>query len=137
MRFPSLRKIVPHVAIWAVIAALYIFGALDFLEFRLADLRSRLTPRAATGELVIVAIDAESIAEVGTWPWPRSLHARAIERLSEAGARQIALDIDFSSRSTPNEDAALAAVIKSVKPPPIVLVFKQFSRSIRGLSSVI
>ena len=103
----------------------------------MSDLRSRLTPRAAAGELVIVAIDAESIAEVGTWPWPQSLHARAIERLSDAGARQIALDIDFSSSSTPSEDAELAAVFKRVKPAPIVPVFKQFSRSIGGLSSII
>ena len=137
MRLPTVREVVPHVAIGAVVAALYVFGALDFLEYRLADLRYRLTPRAATSELVIVAIDAESVAEVGTWPWPRSLHARAVERLYAAGARQIALDIDFSSRSTPGEDAALAGALKRVKPPPIVPVFKQYSRSIRGLSSII
>ena len=88
MRLPTVREVVPHVAIGAVVAALYVFGALDFLEYRLADLRYRLTPRAATSELVIVAIDAESVAEVGTWPWPRSLHARAVERLYAAGARQ-------------------------------------------------
>ena len=113
MRLPTVRAVVPHVAIGAVVAAHYVFGALDFLEYRLADLRYRLTPRTATSELVIVAIDAESIAEVGTWPWPRSLHARAVERLYAAGARQIALDIDFSSRSTPGEDAALAGALKS------------------------
>ena len=137
MRLPTPREVSPHVAIWIAVASLYALGALDFLEYRLADLRYRLTPQEASGELVVVSIDAESIAEIGTWPWPRSLHAQAVKRLSAAGARQIALDIDFSSRSTPAEDTTLANALEGTKPPPIVPVFKQFSRSIRGLSSII
>ena len=137
MRLPTRKEVAPHVAIWIVVASLYALGTLDFLEFRLADLRYRLTPQKASGDLVVVSIDAESVAEIGTWPWPRSLHARAIERLSAAGARQIALDVDFSSRSTSEEDATLATAMGRTKPPPIVPVFKQFSRSIRGLSSII
>lgn len=68
--------------------------------------------RPASGEIVIVAIDAKSIAAIDAWPWPRGNHAAAIDRLREAGADLIALDIDFSSPSTAVEDQKLADAIK-------------------------
>src|SRR5262245_25639873 len=44
-------------------------------------------------EIVIVAIDEPSIARLGRFPWPRSLAARALERISEARPKVIALDV--------------------------------------------
>lgn len=61
---------------------------------------------------VIVAIDEPSLADIGQqWPWPRSLHAKLVERLRAAGARAVGLDIIFAEPSTPDADAALAAVL--------------------------
>lgn len=60
-------------------------------------------------DLIVVAVDEPSFAELKLqWPWPRSVHAKLVERLSRAGARVIALDILFSEPSSPSEDAALA-----------------------------
>lgn len=64
-----------------------------------------------SGEMVIVAIDEASIARYGRFPWPRSIMARAIDRIAEAKPRAIALDVLYSDPSSESEDEALAASI--------------------------
>ncbi len=68
---------------------------------------------AGQPDVAVVAVDARSLRSYPAWPWPRSLYARAIERLDAAGARAIAFDIDFSSESEPAEDARLGQAIAS------------------------
>ena len=41
------------------------------------------------------------------WPFPRSLHAKAIDRLRGAGARAIVYDVQFTEQTKPREDLAL------------------------------
>ena len=70
-------------------------------------------PQAPPADLLIVGIDESSFQELRLpWPWPRSLHARLIDRLSDAGARLILFDILFTEPSDPENDAALASSIK-------------------------
>jgi adenylate cyclase len=78
------------------------------LEQRGLDLLFALRgPLPAPDDLVIVAIDEVSFAELGLqWPWPRSLHGRLVARLAAAGARTIAFDVIFDTPSTPAEDDA-------------------------------
>lgn len=45
------------------------------------------------------------------WPWPRPIYARAIERLLEAGAKVVALDVVLASSR--DGDDELAAVLKN------------------------
>ncbi|MBT0960081.1 CHASE2 domain-containing protein [Denitromonas iodatirespirans] len=68
---------------------------------------------AADPQVVIVAIDDPSLAEIGRWPWRRSVHAALIERLTRAGARSIVMDIILSepNDADPAADAALATAI--------------------------
>lgn len=64
-------------------------------------------------ELLIVGIDEASFQQLHlSWPWPRSLHARLIDRLSAEGARLIVFDVIFSEPSDPANDAAMASSIK-------------------------
>lgn len=64
-------------------------------------------------EIAVVAIDDASLAKIGRWPWPRAKTAELIERLSQAGARIIALDIVFLKNSEENNgDEVLAETIK-------------------------
>ncbi|MBF0100419.1 MAG: CHASE2 domain-containing protein [Desulfobacterales bacterium] len=60
--------------------------------------------------ILIVAIDEPSFSEIGLhWPWPRTLHAQLIEKLSSLGAKAIAFDIMFVEPSEdPEDDQALA-----------------------------
>lgn len=56
----------------------------------------------------IVDIDEESIQRYGQWPWPRTEVGRLVEKLGEAGAAVIALDIVFSEpdRTSPPQIAS-------------------------------
>ena len=51
-------------------------------------------PRAAaTSRVRVVDIDEASLQRFGQWPWPRTVLAEMVERLSAAGATVIALDL--------------------------------------------
>jgi PAS domain S-box-containing protein len=120
----------PAIALLSVLAMAG-FGMLSPLEHRLMDLRFGLVQRPATGDLVVVEIDQASLAEFGVWPWPRQLHAALVERLTAAGARGIALDIDFSSASTPAADAALRDALARAGHRVVLPVFKQHAEATR------
>jgi CHASE2 domain-containing sensor protein/signal transduction histidine kinase len=63
--------------------------------------------------IVIVAIDEQSLSALGRWPWPRRTHAELVRRLGAAGAKVVALDIIFSESDSrdPAGDQALAEAI--------------------------
>jgi adenylate cyclase len=61
---------------------------------------------------VVVAIDDDTFNDLGLqWPFPRSVHARLIDRLREAGAKVIAYDVQFTEPSVPREDSALIEAV--------------------------
>lgn len=68
---------------------------------------------AADYSIVIVAIDDESLEELGRWPWSRDTHAALIDILAEGNPAVIALDIIFSEESQdPMDDEALIQAIE-------------------------
>lgn len=70
-------------------------------------------PAPAPEDIVIVAIDEPSLAEIGKQlPWPRSIHAKLIDVLKREGASVIGFDILFSEPSQLDEDTILADSIK-------------------------
>jgi len=68
----------------------------------------------ADPNLLVVAIDDASVQQLGQWPWPRSTHARLLDRLTAAGSRRVALDLVLSEpdRQDSAQDAELAAAIR-------------------------
>jgi CHASE2 domain-containing sensor protein len=89
-------------------AAVEATGALDGLER--ASLKTRFDVRGAErpDDVVVVAIDAKSFDVLREqWPFPRSLHGKAVRRLHAAGARQIVYDVQFTEPTAPREDLAL------------------------------
>jgi adenylate cyclase len=71
----------------------------EFLEFKLYDLKFRFRGARSPGkDVVIVAIDDDSLKAVGRWPWSREDMARLLTRMKDAGARIIALDIIFAEK---------------------------------------
>ncbi len=66
-----------------------------------------------TSNVVIVGIDDSTLEKYGKWSeWPRSLHANAVENLSDAGATAIGYDIIFANIS-PQDDVFTAAIGKA------------------------
>jgi diguanylate cyclase (GGDEF)-like protein/PAS domain S-box-containing protein len=112
-------------AAFALAAVVYLSGGLAPLERSLADFRFTLTAREASGDLLLVGIDPRSLKQLDVWPWPRRHHAAVVDALIEAGAAQVALDIDFSAKSSPDEDEALAAAIARAPDRIILPVFRQ------------
>jgi len=70
----------------------------DRLEHLAYDLRLRLLLEEHPEphpDILIVSVDEESLARIGRWPWPRTRIAELLERLADAGAAVIALDMVF------------------------------------------
>ncbi len=79
----------------------------------LYDLHLSLLAGSPSDDIVIVAVDEQSLEALGRWPWSRETHARLIEQLTLAGARAIVLDILFSEpdRSDPEADNHLIQAV--------------------------
>lgn len=86
------------------------------------SIRRKVMTKTASGDVVIVAIDDESLAEVQDWPWPRSVHGRMVDRLTAMGAAATVMDISFlSDASDVKQDEMLArALEKSSMPVSII-----------------
>ena len=109
----------------AIAGAIYLSGALDPLERALSDVRFGVAQRDASGSVLIVEIDLESLNSLDVWPWPRGNHATVVDRLIMAGATQVALDIDLSSRSSPDMDKRLEAALSRAGGRVILPAFRQ------------
>lgn len=86
--------------------------------------------RVAPDDIIILTIDDESmsqaehyrsdpekyeaLAPIEQWPWKREAYAIVIDRLMQAGAKTVALDVVFSTDSTygPEDDQAFASVLE-------------------------
>ncbi|MDJ0853388.1 MAG: CHASE2 domain-containing protein [Myxococcota bacterium] len=68
-------------------------------------------PPAELPDAAVVALDPQSLRAHPAWPWPRSLYARAVDRLEAADVRVVAFDIDFSTPRDLADDAEFAASI--------------------------
>ena len=81
------------------------------LERRVYDgwftLRGTLPPPR---DVVVVAIDTDSEASLGRYPWGREWHARLLRNLHRAGARVVAFDLTFGD-GFPRADTAFRAAI--------------------------
>ena len=70
------------------------------------------TSESPSPNIVIAGIDDRTLASYGRWAdWPRSLHAEAIDNLSQAGARVIGFDVIFTDISPDDEAVATAMAV--------------------------
>ena len=114
-----------RLAVFVMVAVAYVGGGLNFLDNSLSDLSFRVADRSASGNVVVVAIDSKSITEIGVWPWPRRLHAELVSRLDAAQVSRLGFLIDFSSRSTSDDDRALAEAIAQSTASVTLPIFRQ------------
>jgi adenylate cyclase len=77
---------------------------------------ARFSIRGSQGpsrDVVVVQIDDVTFDQLNQqWPFPRSLHARVIDRLRAAGARAIAYDVQFTEPTQPAQDNALISAVE-------------------------
>ncbi|MCK1736642.1 EAL domain-containing protein [Bradyrhizobium sp. 138] len=120
-----MKRYRPHILVVIALAIVLSTGWHGALRNALTDLRFAWQSRDASGNVVVVAIDAASIDQIGVWPWPRQLHAELLHRLEAAGAADIAFDVDFSTPSDPASDEALVKALREVGGSTILPSFKQ------------
>ena len=81
-----------------VFAVLVLNQATDLigtLERRFYDFASTSTSRQPSDRIAVIAIDDQSIANIGRWPWPRDIHAKLIDQLAGAKAKTIVSTVFF------------------------------------------
>ncbi len=100
-------------------------GGLASAEESLRVMRDGWRMRPASGQIVIVELDAQSLARLQSWPWPRRYHGTLVDQLGKAGAATIAFDVDFSSPSNPQDDGAFAAALGRFDGTVILPTFRQ------------
>jgi len=104
------------VALLAVVAASFVhYQVLWRWDYLLYDAQLSLWTRDVSDDIVIIAIDDESLNQIGRWPWPRSTHARLINQLERESPGVIGLDIIFSEPdpNNPLSDVLLSRAIRS------------------------
>jgi diguanylate cyclase (GGDEF)-like protein/PAS domain S-box-containing protein len=98
------------------------------LEYEFADSAARSLMRKIDSDVVVVGIDAASLATLREWPWPRRHHASLIDRIAVARPSQLFIDIDFSSPSNPVDDGALEDALRDWPGSPVMLpAFSQYA----------
>ena len=79
-----------------VFLPLSVTDILQGLERATYDLGVRNSAREPSDKISIIAIDEESIANLGRFPWPRDIHAQLHQILIEGGAKVIGHTLFFS-----------------------------------------
>jgi len=98
----------------------YVSGSLSSLSENVLDQFFHWRgERPASQRIVIIGIDEESLAQLGMWPLPRSMHARLIANLRQAKA--VGFDILFHEPSQDDKDFSQALA----GGPPVFLAVAQ------------
>lgn len=69
---------------------------LQSLERKAYDLGVGAISREPSDKIAIIAIDKQSIDNLGRWPWSRDVHAKMIDGLAAAKAKVIASTVFFA-----------------------------------------
>ena len=126
-KFPLTDVIVGAVISLVLVAGFFVgFGPLDSLELKLYDVRAKMRATHKVGDqIVIVAVDDPSIAQIGRWPWPRGYMADLVDQLSEDEAKVIALDLLYSDAEVNQGLDAVRELHKQIVESRKQLVFEQ------------
>jgi serine/threonine-protein kinase len=97
----------------AIVAAVFVLwkstDLFESLERRFYDVASVQSARQPSDRIAVIAIDDQSIANIGRWPWPRDVHAELIDRLGAAQAKTVVYTTFFFE---PQTDRGLAFIRK-------------------------
>ncbi|MBA2406203.1 MAG: CHASE2 domain-containing protein, partial [Bdellovibrionales bacterium] len=90
-----LRDIDPE-TFWGKIADYSVSFDNRFYDFRMKAL---LDPKFVSKDIAIVNIDDYSLQKIGTWPIPRTVHAKVLRKLKHFGVKVVGMDIMFPEKA--------------------------------------
>ncbi len=101
--------IIPFI-IFVVLRILSVTGFWQNIEHKSKDMFFLLRgSREISDDIVIVEVGDDTFNTLNErWPFPREYHAKLIENLEKAGAKQIIFDIEFTEKTNPAADELLA-----------------------------
>jgi adenylate cyclase len=108
--FNRFLNLLPFAAV-ALGAMLFLYDphALQVLRNSVFDQFQRWHPREYREvPVTILDIDDESLARLGQWPWPRTRVAEMVDKLHEAGAASVGMDIVFAEPDRTSPKAMMA-----------------------------
>jgi CHASE2 domain-containing sensor protein len=86
-----------------VVLAVFIFNKstnfVDALDNRLYDFGLTQANKKPSDQIAIIAIDDQSIQNIGRWPWSRDVQAKLIDQISSGKPKAIANSIFILSRN--------------------------------------
>lgn len=107
------------------------FRMLDWYAYDLLLVTTQSGPPPE--DIVLVKIDEASLEELGRWPWPRTTHAKLLNRLCPSGPAAVVFDVVFDKPSQdPNQDQALADAIQQCGSPVVLAAAVQEKRQTSG-----
>ncbi|MFW5397130.1 MAG: CHASE2 domain-containing protein [Candidatus Accumulibacter regalis] len=96
----------------AISLAITASGLLVRVDHLLFDIGQRINWRQAAADVLIIAVDQDSLDRLGRWPWPRERHARLLDIVCAGRPAAVGVDIAFSEHSgDPSADALLADAV--------------------------
>jgi EAL domain-containing protein (putative c-di-GMP-specific phosphodiesterase class I)/CHASE2 domain-containing sensor protein len=113
VRSSPMRIVVLAGVIGMVVGLLMLLGPLEEV-LKIVSYRLRMHP--ASGQIVLVAVDDRSLAELRTPSWSRASYAQLIERLHAAGANRIVVDADTTRPESPARDRAFQDALRVARP---------------------
>jgi len=93
----------------AMLLAYQVSDTIGNMERRFYDFASTSSNRTPSDRIAIIAIDDQSIANIGRWPWPRNVQANMIDVLAGAKAKVITNTVFFFE---PQTDRGLPYLLK-------------------------
>jgi len=84
-------------------------GLMESLERKAYDMGVLASTRVPSDKIAVIAIDEQSIANLGRWPWPREIHAKMIDVLAGGHAKVVGHTAFFFE---PQVDAGLEYIYR-------------------------
>jgi adenylate cyclase len=104
-------------AVFVLVVAVHYSGILAVAELKSLDHRYHqyADPAKADKGIVLAAVDEDSLAAFGRWPWPRDRFGYIVQYLHRAGAKAIVFDILFlePDENDPEFDAVFAEEVRA------------------------
>lgn len=102
----------------ALFAFFISWGPLETLENGIYDLGSALRVQQSKAPVAVIAIDEQSIANIGRWPWPRANIASMVDLLQSYNVKVIGLDIIYSEKDYNQGLVEVRNLIKDIESNP-------------------
>jgi adenylate cyclase len=90
-----------------------IYNITELIDQKSMDFRFRIRgPETRNEKVAILAIDDESLIQVGRWPWSREKIAYIVDKIKSSGAKSVGFDMVFSESQVDNSLGILSRLEK-------------------------